>query len=513
MSTYTITVTHNGETRNVAAKAGDTFLSALRNAGYTSINAPCGGNGICRQCRVNLEGREVLACQTKVDRDCSVTLRDTHKMEIVTRGAVDITPCGTGLGVAVDVGTTTVASYLYDLETGRLLEIESGRNAQRPYGADVLSRIQYTSKEGGLEKLSGIIRNQLNQAIERLCARAGRETREVKMVSIAGNTVMEHILAGFSPVGIGVAPFTTVSLFGDMRPASQVLEGLAEDARLYLCPALAGYVGGDITAGMLSSGIWKEKNTCLFLDIGTNGEMALGDSGGFTCCATAAGPAFEGAEIECGMDATVGAINRVSYVNQRLEFTVIGGGVAKGICGSGLTDALAAMLRCGAVEESGRMVRPEEASEHIRERLKADEKGQMRFYLTDKVFVSAADVRQIQLAKSAIRAGIETLMEIRGKTYDDIEKVIIAGGFGAYMRVESACTLGLLPPALMGKTKHVGNSAGAGAAMALVDSNRQLLREITAKCEYLELSASALFYEKYIEAMTFNEAGTVDYEN
>lgn len=512
MSTYTLTVTHNGETKQIEAKAGDTLLSALRNAGY-DINAPCGGNGICRQCRVNLEGREVLACQTRIDRDCSVILPDTHKMEIVTRGAVDITPCGSGLGVAVDVGTTTVAAYLYDLETGKLLEIESGRNAQRPYGADVLSRIQYTSKEGGLEKLSGIIRNQINQAVENLCEKAGRKTREVRMVSIAGNTVMEHILAGLSPVGIGVAPFRTLSLFGDIRPASEILEGLAEDAELYLCPALAAYVGGDITAGMLSSGAWKESSTCLFLDIGTNGEMALGDKDGFTCCATAAGPAFEGAEIECGMDATVGAVNRVSYVNQRLEFTVIGGGVAKGICGSGLIDAVAAMLRCGAVEESGRMVRPEEAPEHIRERLRPDEKGQMRFYLTDKVYVSAADVRQIQLAKSAIRGGIETLMEIRGKTYDDIDKVIIAGGFGAYMRVESACTLGLLPPAMMGKTRHVGNSAGAGAAMALDGANRELLREITAKCEYLELSASALFYEKYINAMTFDGAGMVDYED
>ncbi|HHU21864.1 MAG TPA: DUF4445 domain-containing protein [Clostridiales bacterium] len=512
MSTYIITATHNGETRKIQAPSGDTLLNALRTAGY-SINAPCGGNGTCRQCRVNLEGREVLACQTRVDRDCYVSLPDTHKMEVLTRGAVDITPCGTGLGVAVDVGTTTVAAYLYDLETGKLLEVESGRNAQRPYGADVLSRIQYIAKEGGLQQLSGVIREQLNQAVGKLCARAGRKTGEIKRVSIAGNTVMEHILAGLSPVGIGVAPFTTVSLFGDMRPASELLVGLAEDAELYLCPALAGYVGGDITAGMLSSGVWKEDKTCLFLDIGTNGEMALGDKNGLICCATAAGPAFEGAEIECGMDATAGAINKASYVNQRLEFTVIGGGVARGVCGSGLIDILAAMLLCGAVEESGRMRRPEEAPEHIRERLKADEKGQMRFYLTDKVYVSAADVRQLQLAKSAIRAGIETLMEILGKTYDDIEKVIIAGGFGAYMRVESACTIGLLPPALMGKTHHVGNSAGAGAAMALDMANRELLKEITAKCEYLELSASSLFYEKYIEVMTFDEANKVSDEN
>ena len=513
-------VIQNGKTIEIEAQAGKSILACLQQAGMTGLHAPCGGNGTCRQCSARItgrlaplgggEGKEaenelLLACRWIPEGDCTVVLPDTEKLDVVTAGAEDIQPCGEKLGVAIDIGTTTVAVFLYDLATGKQLAVDSGRNAQRAYGADVISRIQYSAGEGGLGRLQKAICEQISASVDTVCRKAGRGREEVMLVSVAGNTVMGHLFDGLSPVAIGVAPFKPESLFGDFRPAETLLPGLAPEAKIYLCPALAGYVGGDITAGLLSSGAWKMEESCLFIDIGTNGEMGLGDKNGYLCCATAAGPAFEGAEIECGMGGAPGAINSVKYEDGEIRFTVIGDGEALGICGSGLIDALAAMLRCGAIEGNGRMITPDEAPESFRARLRRGEDGGMRFYLTDKVYVSAADVRQLQLAKAAIRAGIETLLAQRHECYADIRHVLIAGGFGAFMNVDSACGIGLLPPAVRDRTRHVGNSAGAGAALTLAEDQRTLLREITDRCDYLELSSSAMFMEKYIECMVFDE--------
>lgn len=517
-------VFQNGQIHEIQPQEGMSILAALQQAGMTGLHAPCGGNGTCKQCSARISGRVIavgggevkdtdgemlLACRWIADGDCEVILPDTEKLDVLTSGAANIRPCGEGLGVAVDIGTTTVAVFLYDLSTGEQLAVDSGRNTQRAYGADVISRIQYSAEDGGLQRLQKAICDQLNGSIETVCAKAGRSREDVVLVSVAANTVMDHLFDGLSPVAIGVAPFTPESLFGDCRPAAKLLKGLAPDAQIYICPALAGYVGGDITAGLLSSGAWLAEETCLFLDIGTNGEMGLGNKDGYLCCATAAGPAFEGAEIECGMGGAPGAINKVKYDDGVISCEVIGDGKAVGICGSGLIDALAVMLRCGAIEENGRMPSAEQAPEAIRDRLKRGEDGGMRFYLTDDVYVSAADVRQLQLAKSAIRAGIETLLASRGESYADIAQVLIAGGFGAFMDVRSACALGLLPPALLERTRHVGNSAGAGASLTLDPEQRTLLQEITDKCDYLELSSSAMFMEKYIECMVFDEVEEV----
>lgn len=524
MSTFNLTVRQGKEQFSISADENGTILDALRNAGFSGIHAPCGGKGTCKQCSAMITGKlrnidsgntreltdeTVLTCRYAPMSDCTIVLSENHQMDVLTSGAADIAPCGTGLGIAVDIGTTTVACYLYNLETGKTLAVESGRNAQRPFGADVISRIQYSATQEGLDRISGAIRKQLSDAMDKLCRKTGTSRKEITRISIAANTVMEHIFAGLSPVSIGIAPFKTLSLFGDVRPASEIFDGLAEGCELYLCPALAGYVGGDITAGLYSSGAYLSDTTCLFLDIGTNGEMGLGDKNGYVCCATAAGPAFEGAEIECGMDGSKGAISKVFYENGQVGFSVIGDVEATGICGSGLVDALCVMLRCGAVEESGRMITPEEAPDSIRSMLRRGEDGTMRFYFTDKVYVSSGDIRQLQLAKSAIRAGIETLLTLCNKSYDDVNELLIAGGFGAYMDVKSACGIGLLPPALYNKTRHVGNSAGAGAALTLAHGDRDALAEFSAKCSYHELSSSPLFMDKYITCMVFDEAGEV----
>ena len=469
-------------TREVRARAGQTLLEALRDAGY-GLSAPCGGNGTCGQCRVRTDDgaggtAEVLACRTFVRDGAEVTLGADTGVQVLT-DAVEIPPEGTGLGLAVDIGTTTVAAYLYGLSTGKCVASRGAMNAQRPYGADVISRIRHAGTPEGLEALCRAIRTQIEALARSMCP----DLRSIRYISIAGNTVMEHLFAGLNPESIGVAPFTPLSLFGTEAPASEFFEGFADDCILYLCPCVAGYVGGDITAGLLSSGAYLHDGQVLFIDIGTNGEMALGGKDGFLCCATAAGPAFEGAEIECGSLAQDGAINAVET---DLSFSVLGEAEPRSICGSGIIDAVAALLCNGILDETGRM-----ESE--------------RYAFGGGAYLSGSDVRKLQLAKAAIRAGIETLLQKSGKDYDGIDEVLIAGGFGAYMRVKSACAIGMLPPALMGKLRHVGNSAGKGASMALTAAGRRELARLHSLCRYEELSSSALFNDNYIDAMMFDE--------
>ena len=474
-----IFITAKGETRGVPFRPGDTLLETLRRAGF-SVSAPCGGNGTCKQCRVTADGADVLACRVSPAAGMRVTLPESDAGARVRTDAVVLPPGGEGFGYAVDIGTTTVAAYLYDLASGECIAEKGAMNAQRSYGADVISRIGHAKTPEGLAALRDAIRGQLRDMAASMCP----SPAEIRYVSVAGNTVMQHLFAGLSPEGIGVAPFTPLSLFGEEGAAADDFRAFfAPGCRLYLCPCVAGYVGGDITAGLLSSGAAEAEGLTLFLDVGTNGEMALGNREGFLCCATAAGPAFEGAEIECGSPARDGAISRVE---PDMSCEVLGGGEARSICGSGLIDAVAALLGREEIDESGY--------------LEEDPRP-----LAGKVYLSGRDVRQLQLAKAAIRAGLETLLSRAGKCYADIDAVLIAGGFGAYMRLRSACAIGMLPPALLAKARHVGNSAGRGAALALRPEGREALARLREKCAYEELSSSPLFNEKYIDAMMFDE--------
>lgn len=491
MPDFEITIRENGTEKTLLSPGDKTLLELLQGA-ESQIHAPCGGNGTCRRCTALIFGvcrtvdGEIREYSGESELTCRLFPAGSVIIEVpraagerVLSDAADIAPEGEGFGLAVDIGTTTVAAYLYDLATGSCAASVGEMNAQRAFGSDVISRIRRASAPEGLKLLSSAIRGQIKRMAGELCP----ELEKISYISIAGNTVMEHIFAGLSPESIGVAPFTPLSLFGTEHAASEFFDGFSAECGLYLCPAVAGYVGGDITAGILSSGAFESEKTVLFVDIGTNGEMGLGGNNGFLCCATAAGPAFEGAEIECGSPAQNGAINSVE---RDLSFTVIGGEAPKSICGSGLIDAVAALLYNEEIDETGRM---------------EDE----RYSFSENVWLSAKDVRQLQLAKAAIRAGIETLLKKSGKLCSDIDRVLIAGGFGAYMRIESACAIGLLPPELIDRVSHVGNGAGKGAALALTKSGRQKMAEVGALCQYEELSSSQLFNNCYIESMMFSE--------
>ena len=495
-----------GKTEEFLSKNDETLLDVLRRNGIV-VTAPCGGNGTCGKCRVTLRtgGKEqsVLACRTVVPGDCTVLVETTEGGVICADGGeVSLQADGRkGLGAAVDLGTTTVAVKLFDLWDGTELGGRSAWNAQAPYGGDVITRCQFCmERTDGLDVLKTLVQKQISELIEGICEEAGRDIHEVREVFLAGNTVMQHILWGLSPAGIAMVPFRPESLFdgGESIP----LEGM----KLRCAPCVAGYVGGDITAGLLASGLYECPGCSLFLDVGTNGEMALGGADGFLSCAVASGPAFEGAGITCGMASTAGAVSHVRWKGETPEFEVIGGGTAKGLCGSGLLDLLAMLLDLGIVDESGYLLPPEDAPEGFEAWLDEDEDGNGCFWLTDEVCFTAADVRQLQLAKAAVAAGISVLMQETGVSFEGIDRLVLAGGFGSHMSARSVVAIGMLPEALLEKIVCVGNSSLSGASMALLsEAKRTELLQIQQNCNYLELSGNSAFNNLFPEHMTFDK--------
>lgn len=451
----------------VPFEAGETLLSALRRAGY-SIPAACGGKGRCGKCRVKVNGVPRLACKTKAQDGDWIDLPETMRGVILTDTlTLPKAQAGrSGLGAAVDLGTTTVALRLFDRADGKLLAQAQDWNAQAPYGADVISRIQHTMEAfDGIGELSRCIRAQTETLLGQTLSAAGRKTDEVKEFIIAGNTVMQHLFDGREVASIARAPFQPETLFED--------------------------------------GLFVQPELRLFLDIGTNGEMALGNESGALCCAVASGPAFEGAGISCGMPGITGAVSHVSY-DRGFLCDIVGGGEAKGICGSGLVDLVAVLLERGVIDESGRLLPPQDAPEDMRRYLTEDGQGNGVFHLTKAVSLTARDVRNLQLAKAAVAGGIRVLLEQRGVTADDIASVELAGGFGNYLSPESVVRIGMLPRACLSKIRPLGNAALAGASMLALDGeNWRKLAEIPEKCRYLELSGRDDFSRAFTDSLTF----------
>ena len=506
-----ITIRRSGEEPVILeADDRDTLLDVLRRAGL-AVNAPCGGNGKCGKCRVQVTSWNdkfewVLACRTYVKRGMEILLpAEEQGGAICGEGSeTALFGGGTGYGAAVDIGTTTVVLRMYDLLTGTALGIRRDWNAQRPYGADVVTRMQYTMENArGLSRLTGLIRSQVLGMVDELCAEGGIDPAEVHTLYVAGNTVMQHLFAGIDPRPIALAPYEPEEYFDDGKPRSiPERPGLA----IYYAPCVAGYVGGDITAGILSSRVHVLPGRNLFLDVGTNGEMALSTENGFLCCSVACGPAFEGAEISCGMPSVPGAVCRVDWEDGKPELEVVGGGKAKGLCGTGILDLLALLLRLGAVDDTGRLLPPDEAPDELSDYLGEDEDGNGVFYLTEdrEVYFTAGDVRKIQLAKGAVAAGIALLLQEAGIGPEKVRGLYIAGGFGNALRPESAAAIGMIPRELKDRVQPEGNTALFGAARALcAPESREELQKICHSCRYLELAGNPDFTLKFMEHMTF----------
>ncbi|HHT16698.1 MAG TPA: DUF4445 domain-containing protein [Papillibacter sp.] len=490
------------------ATVGTTLYNAIREAGVP-FEAPCGGRGKCGKCLVRLtpDGPWVKACETTLEGDGEVYLPDALAMKIAgdAEGAA-AKPASTQLGIAVDIGTTTVVCHLLDLNSCEKLATASNVNAQRTFGADVISRIQYCA-ENGHSMLTQLIQNQLKELILQACNKAGADPKNIRRISLAGNTIMQHLAADMSPVGMGVAPFTPLSLFGFEVP-NNGLYPIAEDAVIYYAPCVYSYVGGDITVGMLASGLENMDGPCVYIDIGTNGEIALKANGRYYCCATAAGPAFEGAEIAKGMAAVPGAISHVTWGENGLELTILGDNVPpEGLCGSGLMDALAVLVETGAVDETGRLVDAEELPGHPIAKHLGKREGLSVFWLSEEhdVYMIPRDVRKLQLAKAAIAAGIQTLLQTAGISEEDVASFIIAGGFGSFLDKTSTAKVGLFPKRFLPFAKSLGNMAGEGAVLALCSEQaRRDIQNIMDNFEVVELSTSPIFNEQFVEQMMFD---------
>ena len=419
--------------------------------------------------------------------------------------------------IAFDLGTTTVVATLLDLETGTPLAVRSMLNRQQPFGADVISRISATMLDpAALGRLTELAAQTMQELVEEVCAEAEIEASEVYEVSLAGNATMTELALGIDPEPVGVAPFIMAARsFPDM-PATELGLRLHPRARANVFPALGAYVGGDIVAGLLATGMTRDRRLRLFIDVGTNCEIALGSSDGIVCTAAPAGPAFEGAQIRCGMRAADGAIEAVRVTSEGLELEVIGGTAPLGLCGSGLVDAVAELVRTGLLDSSGRFATDERAAEvapSLADRFVARPDGERIFVLhwngekgdaEDAIYLSQRDVRELQFAKAAIATGWNLLVEELGIDPDEIQQVLLAGSFGSYLSPASAIRIGLVPKLPRTRIVAAGNVAGEGAKMALLSmQERHAAHAMLGEVDYVELSDRPDFNDRFVDLLAF----------
>jgi len=472
------TVTFLPDNITLLAEENTTVLQAQIAAGLRP-DAPCGGRGTCGKCRVTIDGKEVLACQTVIDRDLTVLTETGSDENILTTGlSVQTAPEGLYPYVlAFDIGTTTLVAYLMDGHTGTLAATASCKNPQGQFGADVISRIEH-ALQGGAAALQDCIREALALLTEELCARAGIDPAKIGAVSIVGNTAMHHLLLGIDPKPLVTPPY--------MPNVFEALE-LQKGCQVRILPNIAGFVGGDTVGCMVSTRFDRLEEISLMIDIGTNGEMVLGNKDRRIACSTAAGPAFEGAKISCGMRGADGAVDHVWLKNGAVEYHVIGDIAPEGLCGSGLLDLVAVLLELEIIDESGYLEDKE-------------------YRLCDNVVLTQKDVREVQLAKAAIRAGIELLAEKLGADISGIRKVYLAGAFGNYLTPASACRIGMIPPVLLERIVPIGNAAGEGAKLCALNREEYLYSQTLAKnTEFLELASLPQFQDCYVDALEFSE--------
>ena len=422
---------------------------------------------------------------------------------------------GRMFGLAFDIGTTTLMGSLMDLTGGSVLAVAAATNPQNIFGSDVISRITHASKgPESRRELQRKVLEALNSIIGNLTAKTGIQPDEVYEAVAVGNTTMSHLFLGIDPAHLAPAPFIPAFQKSIEVEAAQLGLNMNRSGRVIILPNIAGYVGSDTLGVILATGLDRRKENCLAVDIGTNGELVLAAGGRLLTCSTAAGPAFEGAQIQCGMRAADGAIEAL-HVEDDLVLKMIGGGAPLGICGSGLIDAAAALLKAGVVEPSGRFVNPETDGERLAPLLKKRmRRGTGGFEIVlataeqsgggKDVVLTQADLRELQLAKGAIYAGFQVLLQEAGIEESDVESVLLAGAFGNYIRVESALAVGLLPDLAKEKIIPVGNAAGDGARMALVSkSARERAFALPGRVEHVELSTRQDFQEAFISALAF----------
>ncbi len=406
------------------------------------------------------------------------------------------------LGLAVDLGTTKIAGYLIDLESGKTLAAEGIMNPQISYGEDIISRIaRAIQSPDDAAQLKKLVVNSINEMAGGLCLRTGAKPDEIIDAAIVGNTAMHHLLLNLPVKQLAESPFIpAVKNALDIKARDAGLQ-IAKGAYIHLLSNIAGFVGADHTAALLATDAGKIEGLVLVIDIGTNTEISLVENGEIVCASCASGPAFEGGHIQYGMRASAGAIEDILIINDEIQYQTIGGASPVGICGSGILDALAQLYLAGVIDKGGRMsfdhprVRPNgKCLEYV---LVSEEERNGQ----EAIVVTQSDIRELQLAKAAIRTGIQLLLEAKWRTEDDITQIIIAGAFGSYINVDSAVASGLLPVLPSDRFKQVGNAAGIGAKMALISSSKRLeAQNLAQRVRYIELSTAPAFMQTFIQA-------------
>jgi len=536
MTPQQIKVTFQPQDRTVYVLPGTKIIEAAAIAGII-INTPCGGSGTCGKCRVKIISPQTtptkadkkilkddelkenyrLACQNAVLRDSIIEIPQNSLLlgldkvvvdsnilqEIIPdRRCVDVDKC---FAVAVDIGTTTLAASLVNLKDGAEIAVVGDINPQISFGDDVISRIKHAAAgPKALAELQKSVVRQINAMIASLCKQGRIKRENIYEIAIAGNTTMEHLICGIDPSPLGQLPFEPVYRGANAINASELKLNINPDGVVYMFPIIGGFVGGDISAGMLATDILNQSQPLLFVDIGTNGEIVLVNDNTILAASTAAGPAFEGAGISCGMRAAAGAIEKVDFDNDCI-YAVLGNVEPSGICGSGLIDITAELLNTGIVDSTGRITQPKNLPPKIAQRIVIDTNNQPAFVITDKVKITQKDIRQIQLAVGAIGAGINIMFKKAGIKASDLKKVLIAGGFGSFIRRNHAQRIGLLPSGISHeKISFIGNSSLLGTKLVLLSIKaREKAEKLAKRTRHIELSADSDFQNEFASAMIF----------
>ena len=477
---------------------GNKLLKELQENGF-DIYSPCGGNGTCGKCMVYVKGEgEVTSCIYPVTNDIEIILPEKreaiilvdqheHTIEMPFNPGDTVGLSSFPYGVAIDIGTTTLVFHLVNLITGAIIETRAAVNPQTKFGADVISRINFTATTlGGLEALQKEILAAINLQLDHFIEIVEITGNELVKICIAGNTTMLHFLLGVDPLPIALAPFTPAFVDQQILKGRELNLHCHPEAEIKVLPSIAAYVGADIIAGIASVKPSSQYQNYLFLDIGTNGELALVTPETIWCCATAAGPAFEGANISCGMSAVEGAIS----VFDADGYSVVGNAAPAGLCGSGLIDVVAHLVENKLVQSDGLLsedfVIVPETSE------------------TNRIVLTQQDIREVQLAKSAIMAGVKVLLKKALLAFDDLDALFLAGGFGNYIDLASAIKIGMLPKEMEHKTISLGNTSGTGALLALKSVQfDQIIQDVRNRSCYVELSDDEDFVLDYVMNMDF----------
>lgn len=505
---------HDGDTTNfIQGKIGENLLDVLRRHNII-VSAPCGGKKLCGKCKIiaqnhgytmteaerelltqaELEADMILACFHTLDRDLNVYLHDKETHHEIETGfkAFDVLESkyttkeehvSYPMGIGVDIGTTTLAVSLVNMVTQEVIDIKKRLNPQKAFGADVISRIMYVN-ENKTSILSDMIKDAIQTMSYELLEDNKYNWKDVENMVISGNTTMIYLLLNINPMDLAIAPFRTIE--ASIKEYDSVeLFNKVDSFNVTILPWISAYVGGDIISGLYGTHMLDESKNVVLVDIGTNGEMVLKAKDRMICAATAAGPAFEGANIKCGMGSVNGAICEIKATEDSYEVKTLGDSLPKGICGSALIDAVALMLKQGHVNASGYM--------------------EKEVSLYEEIKLYPEDIRQVQLAKAAIFAGVKILLDEMNLTFDDIDVFYVAGGFGSHINIDNSAYIGLIPKEVIDKVQVVGNTSLAGSIRYLLEKDgREEIKSLLAKSEYIELSTSMSFNMAYVEAMTFD---------